>query len=127
MALKKVFFGKDAAEAHFVRGLLEAQGLHPVVLGEILGTARGDLPLSPQTLPSVYVLPEEVEAAMPIIQEYVERTYSQGEPGEEEPPSAGEPWKCPRCGEMIEAQFTQCWNCLAERPGFGQDEKPKSE
>ena len=24
-------------------------------------------------------------------------------------------WKCPQCGEDIEGQFTQCWNCNAVR------------
>jgi hypothetical protein len=23
----------------------------------------------------------------------------------------GEPWTCPRCGERLEPQFTQCWRC----------------
>ena len=22
-----------------------------------------------------------------------------------------QPWKCPECGEEIEGQFSQCWNC----------------
>jgi hypothetical protein len=27
-----------------------------------------------------------------------------------------EPWYCPRCGEIIEAQFTECWQCETIRP-----------
>ena len=26
-------------------------------------------------------------------------------------PINGKPWQCPRCGEWIEAQFTDCWKC----------------
>ncbi|MGH7830408.1 MAG: DUF7577 domain-containing protein, partial [Candidatus Binatia bacterium] len=22
-----------------------------------------------------------------------------------------EPWQCRKCGEVIEGQFTDCWNC----------------
>jgi len=25
--------------------------------------------------------------------------------------SAGKPWKCPKCGEMLEPQFISCWKC----------------
>jgi hypothetical protein len=24
---------------------------------------------------------------------------------------AGQQWRCPKCGEMIEPQFTACWKC----------------
>ena len=26
------------------------------------------------------------------------------------------PWTCPKCGEAIEPQFTECWNCGASKP-----------
>ncbi|MHC4331384.1 MAG: DUF7577 domain-containing protein, partial [Planctomycetota bacterium] len=25
------------------------------------------------------------------------------------------PWTCPNCGEEVEAQFTNCWKCGANR------------
>jgi hypothetical protein len=27
----------------------------------------------------------------------------------------GPPWQCPRCGEAIEGEFAQCWNCGMRR------------
>jgi hypothetical protein len=30
-------------------------------------------------------------------------------------PVAGEPWICGRCGEVLEPQFGECWNCGAAR------------
>jgi RNA polymerase subunit RPABC4/transcription elongation factor Spt4 len=30
-------------------------------------------------------------------------------------PVAGEPWTCSRCGEVLEPQFAQCWNCGTPR------------
>ena len=30
-------------------------------------------------------------------------------------------WRCPRCGETIEGQFTDCWSCGTERPHGGHD------
>ena len=29
------------------------------------------------------------------------------------------PWVCARCGERLEGQFAQCWNCGADRPAQG--------
>ncbi|RIQ16593.1 DUF2007 domain-containing protein [Bordetella avium] len=30
--------------------------------------------------------------------------------------AAALPWTCPRCAEVLEAQFSECWRCGAERP-----------
>jgi hypothetical protein len=29
--------------------------------------------------------------------------------------SVGKPWKCPKCGEMLEPQFISCWKCGISR------------
>ncbi len=29
---------------------------------------------------------------------------------------AGSSWKCPKCGEKLEAQFSACWQCGAGKP-----------
>jgi hypothetical protein len=31
-------------------------------------------------------------------------------------PVEGSPWVCAACGETLEPQFSQCWNCGASRP-----------
>jgi len=31
------------------------------------------------------------------------------------PKPHGAPWKCPKCGEMLESQFGACWKCGALR------------
>lgn len=33
---------------------------------------------------------------------------------------SGGPWRCPECGEEIDAQFTDCWKCGTSRPGATQ-------
>jgi hypothetical protein len=30
-------------------------------------------------------------------------------------PVSGEPWTCAQCGEVLEPQFAQCWNCGRSR------------
>jgi rubrerythrin len=31
-------------------------------------------------------------------------------------PVDGDSWTCAVCGELLEPQFSQCWNCGASRP-----------
>ena len=28
----------------------------------------------------------------------------------------GQNWRCPKCGEQLEGQFTECWSCGTRRP-----------
>ena len=110
MALVKVYTARDAVEAHFVRGLLEREGLAAEVLGDKLAIAIGELPpLSAGTLPAVWVAEESTEPAKKIVADF--------QSGRARSEHAGEaPWTCPNCGETIEPQFTDCWNCGAARP-----------
>ena len=108
----QLYGGRDAMEAHFVRHLLEDAKIHARVMGEELSIARGDLPLTPQTLPSVSVSAGDVDRASPIVIKYLLKTYRNGV-GEL---VNTETWQCPSCGETIEGQFGACWNCQINRP-----------
>ena len=112
--MKKVYTARDSMEAHFVRCLLEREGIEAVVFGEPLGLARGELPLTLQTLPSVWVRSEDVEQAVEIVEEYNQGCDMEGEDEMFEPLA---PWTCPNCGEEIEGHFTDCWKCQTPRPG----------
>ncbi|MHC4441066.1 MAG: putative signal transducing protein [Planctomycetota bacterium] len=112
--MNKVYSARDSMEAHFVRCLLEREGIEAVVFGETLSLARGELPLTTDTLPSVWVKPEDVERAMTIVDRY-EAGYFEDEGDESfQPPP---PWICPSCGEEVEGHFTACWNCQTSKPG----------
>lgn len=108
MDLKKIFIGRDAMEAHFFCDLLHSAGIEATVMGEALSIARGDLPLTGETLPSVWVKDADVDKAAQIVEGFVAR-------GKEDISTAAL-WKCPHCGEQIEGQFTECWSCGAARP-----------
>ena len=69
-AMQHVYTGRDAMDAHFVKGLLEREGIDAQVMGEALESAFGTLPLSAKSLPSVYVREEDVARATPIVEEY---------------------------------------------------------
>ena len=103
-----IFTARDGVEAHFVRGLLQQQGIPATVIGDTpIVSFR---PLTRSGLPQVVVAPEHQDAAWQIVEQ-----YRRGE--HRALPLAEPPWKCPGCGEMIEPQFTDCWNCRTPRPG----------
>ena len=59
----KVYSARDGLEAHFIRNLLEGEGIRAAVLGETLAFGRGDLPMTQETLPGVWVNPEDEQIA----------------------------------------------------------------
>lgn len=103
--LKRAYIAADPVDAHMVRGMLEAQGIAAVVKGDIAWSARGETPPMDDTAPQVWV----DEADLAEAREAIDRR-ERGDVGR------GRPWGCPSCGERIEAQFDQCWNCGTDRP-----------
>ena len=104
--MQQVFVAQHPTEAHLVRGVLEAEGVTAIVQGESLFTARGETPVTPDTLPSVWVLDDkDAPRAAEILADFRTRTV----------PAAGDAWKCRTCGEFVEAQFGLCWTCGNER------------
>ncbi len=103
----QVFIAQHPFEAHFVKGLLEANGIEAEVRGEALFGALGELPITLDSLPSVWIVDDgQQRKALAVI-----ATFEGGDP------SAGsEPWTCSGCGERLDAQFTACWRCGADRP-----------
>src|SRR5687768_4904637 len=115
--MKHVYTGRDEMDANFVRGLLEQAGIEAVVQGGALEGAWSTLPLSAQSLPSVFVkTDEDVARAAPILDQYrkVDRANANEPEDADRPPQPA--WQCPRCGEKLEGQFVQCWKCGTNRP-----------
>ena len=123
--MQHVYTGRDEMDAHFVRGLLEQEGIRAVVHGETLGSgAFGTLPLSAKSSPAVWVDDADVDRAAPIVEEYrrVDRANADDDEDEDGNKSASAQratWTCPNCGERVETQFTQCWKCGHARPTPG--------
>lgn len=104
----KVFVAQHPTEAHLVKGLLETDGIVAEVQGERLFAVRGEVPITEDTLPTVWVDDGSAERALAIIEDYARRNA----PAD----SLDPPWQCASCGEQVEAQFGTCWKCGAERP-----------
>lgn len=100
----KVYVAQNPTEAHLVKGLLESEGIGCEVKGEALFGARGELPMTPETAPSVWIFDESLFlSARQIIKDYESTRYEED--------SETEIWICQTCGEESEGQFGACWNC----------------
>ena len=109
--MKKVFIAQHPAEAHLVRGLLESRGIPALIRGESLFGARGEAPVTPDTLPSVWVADaRHADEALAIIEGHTTGADSAVAHGDNT-----ESWTCAKCGETVESQFSECWKCGTER------------
>jgi hypothetical protein len=69
--MKKVYVAQNPAEAHLVKGMLESNGIRAEVQGEALWGTRGETPVTPDTLPEVWVLDDDEEQeAVRLVEEY---------------------------------------------------------
>lgn len=105
----QVFEARHLPEAHFVAGLLEADGIPAEIRGDTLFSTLGTGISVPGVLPTVWI-PEGADAGKAIA---LVATYSRAESRvrAEEPA-----WTCPACMESHEPQFSACWKCGAARP-----------
>lgn len=103
--MKHVFSSSNLSDTYVVKTLLEAEGIPCVVRDEQLLMGQS----TSEGYPSLWILDEsQYEAAASIVSRYA---------GAEGPPaSEGASWRCRKCGEAHEPQFTTCWRCGADRP-----------
>lgn len=104
--VKQVHVARHAPEAHLVKGFLESNGIAAVVRGEFLTSGWGELPVD---VCSVWIEDErDYDRANALLV-----AFFRGDLARE---SRGRAWRCPKCGEQLEGQFTDCWKCGARRP-----------
>jgi len=103
--LQRIYVARNVSEAHIVSGMLNAAGITAEVRGHYLAGGYGELPISADTLPSVWITDaSQAGNAKALIADY------------EHPGSGrGQAWRCEQCGEVHAAQFTACWKCGRER------------
>lgn len=104
--MKQLHIARHAPEAHLVKGYLESHGIAAVVRGEYLTSGWGDLPMD---VCSVWVSDDrQYERAHALLVAFLH-----GDPARE---LRSRNWRCPKCGEQLEGQFTACWKCGTHRP-----------
>ncbi|MEO7761804.1 MAG: DUF2007 domain-containing protein [Casimicrobiaceae bacterium] len=106
--MQRIFVARNVSEAHIVSGMLNGAGIAAEVRGHYLAGGYGELPMTSDTLPSVWIEDgRQFSAARSVIAEY-ERPGLNRTPG----------WQCEQCGEIHAGQFTACWKCGRERRRF---------
>ena len=100
----RAYVARNLAQAHLIRGFLDSEGIFSVVKGEHLVGIQGEIPITMDTLPSIWVNEADVATARGLIEEAL---------AAEQAPGGN--WICPGCSEPIDGQFTECWQCGAPR------------
>lgn len=103
--MKAFYASLKAHEIHHLKNLLESAGIRCRIRNEGLSTLAGEVPFTECAMQLLLESESDRDLANAILREMTTRNVP-----------AGQSWACPRCGECIEAQFTACWNCRAERP-----------
>ena len=95
--MRRVYSSFNLLAVHHAKNVLETEGIRATVRNEHLSSAMGELP------------PAECQAELWVLRDNdaprAERLLHNG------PQAGGTPWRCAACGEVLEPQFTQCWNC----------------
>jgi Putative prokaryotic signal transducing protein len=102
--MQRVFSDTNTVLAGLVSSVLEAAGIACLVRNQYLSGALGELPAS-ECWPQVWVLSDDdAPRALKLIAQTLHRDEA-----------CGDSWACPDCGEQLEPQFAQCWQCGAQR------------
>lgn len=107
--MKRVYTSQNVVLPGFLRQVLEQRGIGCVIRNEHLGGAAGEVPVN-ECWPELWVTDDRDEG---LARSLIDAALRSDE--------GRKPWSCPRCGEQIEDQFAQCWNCGELRPADPPD------
>jgi len=103
--MKRIYCAKDPLMIGHLKNVLATFGIHCIAKNVDLISAAGELPPI-ECWPELWVMDDEkVGRARSILKQTLAPLES-----------VKKPWRCGDCGETIEGQFTDCWNCGRERP-----------
>lgn len=104
--MKRIYSAKDPLMIGHLKNVLATFGIHCVARNIDLMSAAGELPLI-ECWPELWVV-DDAKAAR--ARGILRRTLAPLA-------SVKKPWLCRGCGETIEGQFAECWNCGRDRSG----------
>jgi len=100
MNFVKIYKAANLSEAHFIKGLLQSEGVEVATLGKGLTVAIGELPLDVAQV-DMYVKLNNKEIAKSIIKKYEENVKV----------DHLKSWKCDKCDIVNPSTFEICWKC----------------
>jgi len=98
--MKKVHSAKDPLMVGHLKNVLATFGIRCVIRNLELSAAAGELPPI-DCWPELWVVDDKELAAATAI---LKKTLAPLE-------SVKRPWRCCGCGEEVEGQFSECWQC----------------
>jgi len=97
--MKRVHSAEHGLMTERIKDILEQEGINCMIKNLTLSGAMGEIP-SMECWPEVWVLEDEdYDRAKAIVEDLMKTSTEYRTP-----------WRC-KCGEKIEGQFTDCWNC----------------
>ncbi|MGH8471230.1 MAG: DUF2007 domain-containing protein, partial [Gammaproteobacteria bacterium] len=97
--MKRVYCSEDRLLVGFLKGVLDGHRIDCLVKNEYLIGGIGELPPG-ACWPELWVIEE---SDLPQARTLIASVLKGG--------SSTEPWCCTVCGEWIEPQFAECWQC----------------
>ena len=89
----------------FLKGILDDHGIACLIRNEHLSGAAGELPPI-ECWPELWVTQDrDFDVAQNLVDAALGAKATNRVP-----------WTCPNCGELVDGQFTACWNCCHNRP-----------
>ena len=106
--MKRIFSSPVTGEIPRLRDMLESAGIKCILRNEISSGLSPDIPLNEST-PELWI---EDDARLAEVLQIKADFQSSAR-------AVGNDWRCPKCGEVSEPQFTSCWNCgtVRSEPG----------
>jgi|MudIll2142460700_1097286.scaffolds.fasta_scaffold246408_3 hypothetical protein len=102
--MKKIYTARNPIDAHLLKGALEGEQIEAIIQGDFLWAARGEVPITPETCPSVWIVNDaDYEKAVQVLEDFKSQEITA--------PIQTEEWKCDNCNETNEGQFLECWQC----------------
>ena len=98
--MKKIYSDDALANVENFQNILKLNGIQSSIRHELLNVGIGGMGCSPE----LWVSDKDVERALKIIENMGLQP--------EESKSA---WVCPHCGEDVDGEFSECWNCSKPR------------
>lgn len=108
----EVYAAADLGQAHFLRDMLANAGIDARVVGDSISAGLGFPPVG-ESAPCVWVRRADEAKARELLEEF-EKVHARPHPETDPRPA----WRCPSCGEMVEADFDVCWNCQKPRHAY---------
>lgn len=97
--MKRVYTGQVLALVENMKNVLKMHHIESQIRNRHLSTAVGEIPPH-EAWPQLWVADHDFEQARKIVED-----------AEKDPPESKEVFICPKCGEEVEGQFFECWNC----------------